>query len=292
MVSDRGNGLRGFQRREVLNIVNRQGIRWTVGDVSDRGFEALRLSAWGARRCFGPEADYVICVNSIPLDVAVQRAGPMPLGIEWIGIRPDDLPDFIRARVDASFSGGVAWKFAPVRLFPDRYEISLDNDVVLWKMPACIERWLAGGRFGILAEDVRRSLGSFDAYCGTGAWNSGIRGLPPGLDYASALRDALESHDVVLRSELDEQGLQVVAMMRCTDVDVVTVDEVSICSPIPPHHENLGACGAHFVGLNARSMSWGYGGAAPTDLIARHWDGYLPLLQKNVGISEPALSAF
>ena len=32
----------------------RLGVRWTTGDASARGFEALRLSLWGAFRLFGP----------------------------------------------------------------------------------------------------------------------------------------------------------------------------------------------------------------------------------------------
>ena len=38
------------------------GIRWTIGNVSTRGFEALRLSIWGAWKAFGPDAIYVVCV--------------------------------------------------------------------------------------------------------------------------------------------------------------------------------------------------------------------------------------
>lgn len=32
------------------------GLRWTIGDVCDYGFETLRLSVWGAWKLFWPEA--------------------------------------------------------------------------------------------------------------------------------------------------------------------------------------------------------------------------------------------
>jgi hypothetical protein len=46
-------------------VAIRLGVRWTVGDASPRGFEALRLSIWGAGRLFGTATTYVVCVNGI-----------------------------------------------------------------------------------------------------------------------------------------------------------------------------------------------------------------------------------
>jgi hypothetical protein len=56
----------------------RIGIRWTVGDVSDRGFEALRFSIAGAFKIFGSQAAYVVCVNTVPLDAVRLRLGEIP----------------------------------------------------------------------------------------------------------------------------------------------------------------------------------------------------------------------
>ena|SRR6267142_1384392 len=44
------------------------GVRWTVGDVSPQGFEALRLSILGAWRLFGSKANYAVCFNSVVLE--------------------------------------------------------------------------------------------------------------------------------------------------------------------------------------------------------------------------------
>ena len=60
------------------------GIRWTVGNVSQAGFAALRLSVWGARRAFGSEAALAICVNSLDLNQARESTGALPDDVEWI----------------------------------------------------------------------------------------------------------------------------------------------------------------------------------------------------------------
>ena len=106
------------------------GIRWTIGDVNERGFEALRLSIWGAWRAFGPDAAYVVCVNTVSPEEARARTGPVPHAVVW---RPaSDLPGFLRGHLEAGMAEGVAWKVAPLRCFPDRWELSLDNDCIFW----------------------------------------------------------------------------------------------------------------------------------------------------------------
>ncbi len=36
----------------------------------------------------------------------------------------------------------MGWKLVPLRLFPDAYELALDNDCILWEMPEGLRRWL------------------------------------------------------------------------------------------------------------------------------------------------------
>lgn len=262
----------------------RLAVRWTIGDVSPRGFEALRLSVWGAWRLFGPAADYVVCVNTVPPGEARARAGPLPDGVRWFAATADLVPAFLRARLDAEMAEGVAWKFAPLRLFPDRHELSLDNDCILWDLPAGLRAWLDAGDACLLAEDVRACFGRFADLCGPEPRNSGIRGLPPGLDLEAALRAVLAARPGLLTSELDEQGLQVAALSRTRPPHVVTVEEVTICSPFPPHLPHLGRCGAHFVGLNAHHFPWSLHGRPAEDHIRAHWERHRPALYARVGL--------
>lgn len=269
----------------------RIAIRWTIGDVSDRGFEALRLSVWGARRLFGPDATYVVCVNTLPVETARRRAGTLPPEVLWRE-NTTDVPAFIRARMDPAMAEGVGWKFAPLRLFPDRFELSLDNDCILWELPEAIRRWVEEPhtRRCVLAEDVARALGQFADLCGPGRWNSGIRGLPPGLDYEAMLhrilaeKEARDGRPVRMSSELDEQGLQAAALSRFGDPLIVRVEEVTICSPFPPHLPHLGRCGAHFVGTNAKRFPWTWNGRNGIEYTHEHWLRWRATLYERVGI--------
>lgn len=263
-------------------------LRWTIGDVSDFGFEALRLSLWGAWRIFGDQALYTVCVNTVPLEEAQARCGPAPEGVQWLSI-PRDLPPFLERFLDAGMAEGVAWKFIPLRLFPEHYEITLDNDCILWEMPEGMRRWLAQDDPDacLIAADVAPCFGQFAPFCGVEPRNSGIRGLPPGFDFAKALQDMLERHPVTLKSELDEQGLQVATVSARAAPDVVSVEDVAITSPFPPHLPDLGRGGAHFVGLNVKSAPWEVEGRNAVELIREHWQRHRPALYERVGL-EPA----
>jgi hypothetical protein len=266
------------------------GLRWTIGAVSDRGFEALRLSVWGARALFGPEAAFLICCNTLPLAEAQAKAGPLPADVEWRD-NTGGLPEWIRAHIGPGMAEGVGWKFSPLRAFPDRFEISLDNDCILWDLPQALRLWLQGGEADrcVLAEDVRPAFGQFAPECGEAPRNSGIRGLPPGFDLEAALRRALDTRaeaagqPVLLQSELDEQGLQVAALSHPRPPLVVGVEEVTICSPFWPHRPELGRCGAHFVGLNARHIAWNYYDRPADDWMREHWQRHRPALGRHTG---------
>jgi hypothetical protein len=269
--------------------VTQIGLRWTVGDVSERGFAALGLSVWGAHRLFGPDAAFLICCNTVPLADAQARTGPLPPSVRWQD-GGSALPDWLLPHLGPGMAEGVAWKFSPLRAFPDRFELSLDNDCILWDWPQALRDWLGGGGDRcVLAEDVRPAFGQFAPDCGEAPRNSGIRGLPPGFDLAAALRGALAARGaaqgapVVLLSELDEQGLQVAALSRHAPPLVVRTEEVSICSPFWPHQPEFGRCGAHFVGLNARHIAWNYYDRPADDWMRDHWQRHLPALRRNTG---------
>ena len=267
------------------------GVRWTIGDVSERGFEALRLSVWGAWRVFGPRARYVVCVNNVPLPVARSRTGPLPAGVDWRDAT-HDLPAFLRPLLGPGMAQGTGWKLAPLRCFAGLHEISLDNDCILWSAPQALREWLAGDspRACVMAEDVQACYGQFAPQCpGQPPCNAGIRGLPPGFDLEAALREAIaqreQALDAPLRfdSELDEQGLQVTALSAEEPLKVVSLRDVTVCSPFHPHLPELGHCGAHFVGLNARSIAWDYYDRPADEWMTQHWARHRPVLYERTG---------
>ncbi len=258
-------------------------IRWTIGDVNPRGFAALRASVSGARRLFGPDARYRIYVNTCALDDARARCGELPAGVEWVPADPR-VPAWLAGVLDSGMAEGVAWKLVPVRAFPDDHELALDNDVVLWAMPRAIRDWLDGRTPFVVAEDVRACFGRFAALCGARPLNSGVRGLPPGFDLEAALQRVLARCPGTLRRELDEQGLQVAALLASGPTGVVELDDVTICSPFPPHQPHLGRAGAHFVGLNTRRLGFQFEGRDAEVVRAEHWDAHAAEIARRVGL--------
>lgn len=266
-------------------MTGKLGVRWTIGDVSPRGFEALRLSIHGAVQVFGPEAAYVVYVNTLSVAAARRRTGPTPRRVAWRAA-PTELSPVVRDRLGPDMAQGVAWKLAPLRAFPDRHELALDNDVILWALPEAVARWLAGAPDDrLLAEDVVAAHGAFAELCGPAPRNSGIRGVPPGFSLAQAFARVLEMAPRALASELDEQGLQVAALSLDKPPLVVRTSEVSICSPFWPHQWGLGRCGAHFVGLNARALPWRYYDRPATEVRIEHWAHHRAELYARVGLS-------
>ena len=263
-------------------------IRWTVGDVSPAGFEALRLSVHGAFRLFGPKARYVVCVNSLAPEEARRRAGPVPSQVTWRRIA-GHLPAALRPFLDSGMSEGTAWKLVPLRIDPDAFELALDNDVILWRLPEALRRWLAEPKAGhrVIASDVTPAHGAFADLCGSEPRNSGIRGLPPGFDFGAEVAGILAEHPAALVSELDEQGLQIAAISRHGKPLAVSTDEVSICSPFHPHSPKRGTCGAHYVGLNARDIPWTYYDRSAIEVRLEHWRKHRPALYDLVGLEAP-----
>jgi hypothetical protein len=268
------------------------GIRWTVGNVSARGFEALQLSIWGAWRIFGSEAAYCVCVNTIGLDRARAMTGELPLPITWRDTTME-IPSVVREHMDAGMAEGCGWKLAPLRLFPSCYELSLDNDCILWDLPEALRVWLSGEQPGrcVMAQDVKACFGQFSGQCGGKALNAGIRGLPPSFNLDDALGIALRrrqaelGESVMLSSELDEQGLQTAALSLRGEPLVVTLEEVTVCSPFWPHLPHLGRCGAHFVGLNAPHIAWRYYDRPADEWMTEHWEKHKPVLCERVGLA-------
>lgn len=267
------------------------GIRWTVGDVSSRGWEALRLSIYCAVRLFRGDARFVVCVNSVSMAEARKRTGPVPPEVEWRCVTAAEIPSVLVEHLNPEMAEGVGWKLAPLQVFADRHEIALDNDCLLWAMPVALQAFLGRQDATLLAEDIERCLGQFDDTDVPGAINSGIRSLPPGFDLGHALAEALAERQtrtgspVLLRSELDEQGLQAAALHRRSPCLVVSREEVSICSPFWPRQMELGSCGAHFVGLNAKHIPWNYFDRSGDHVRREHWDLLRPVLYRKAGLA-------
>ena len=171
--------------------------------------------------------------------------------------------------------------------------MSLDNDVILWRLPRAVEQWLASDdpAASLIAADTRPAFGQFAGLCGDAPRNSGIRGLGLALDFEAALADVLRLHPARLQSELDEQGKQKAALKMSCEPLVVETADVSICSPFHPHNPDPGACVAHFVGLITRVMPWSYYDRPATEVRLEHWLNLRAELYARLGLPFEAARA-
>lgn len=295
---------------------DRLAIRWTVGDVRERGFEMLRLSLVCAFHLFGPETKYIVCVNTLQIEEAQRRTGELPIhvsaNVEWRRVTRDDLaPQLVQWLGDGEhgYIEGMGWKLAPLRTYPERYELAIDNDCILWGLPAGMRHWLTELRSFLFAEDADRCFGAFDPQCdaalashGVRGMNAGIRGLPPGVDLGEALTLALTQADsdarrltgkpLDLSGEIEEQGLQAAAMAKLPELlggplHLVRLSEVNLCSPFWPKTPDFGTCGAHFIGMNARHIPWDYYDRPADEWLAEHWQRSRPELYARAGLPLP-----
>ncbi|GAA3750190.1 hypothetical protein [Terriglobus aquaticus] len=298
-----------------MNVPNadRLAVRWTIGSVRDRGFEMLRLSIHCATRLFGPEAEYLVCVNELTVEEARRRTGSVPDHVQWQAVTRADLAPQLATWLGNGEHGyieGMGWKLAPLRTFPDRYELAIDNDVILWDLPAGMRQWLSEPASYLFAEDADRCFGAFDPQLdsaiktlGVRGLNAGVRGLPPGIDLGQALTLALTQADsdarrltckpLDLSGEIEEQGLQAAAMARLPELHggtlhLVRLAEVNLSSPFWPKTPNFGTCGAHFIGMNARHIPWDYFDRPADDWLAEHWARSRPTLYDRAELALPS----
>jgi hypothetical protein len=216
----------------------------------------------------------------------MERTGRMPFDVQWHQAE-SLIPWWLPATTDAAFAEGVAWKLAPVRLFHKIHELSLDNDVILWRLPLELECWLSAPDACLISQDVWGCFGAFAHLCGSEPRNSGIRGLPPDLDYEIVLHKVLNDCPASLAAEVDEQGFQVAALLRAgRALHVVRTEEVTICSPFPPHQQHLGTCGAHFVGLNTKFTRWMKDGRPGHEHLRDHWYAHRAVVKHLCGLVE------
>jgi hypothetical protein len=266
------------------------GVRWHIGERTSRTYLALRLSILGAWQAFGDSADYAVTVDTLDVAEAQRRVGTLTAPVRWHAV-DGLLPDMIQERFDPGLADGTAWKLAPVRVFPDLPELSLEPDCILWSIPPAVRGWLSDAENSfLLADDVRPRFGKFWAFCGGELKSARILGLPPGFDFDAAMAQILDATRGTLSSELEVNGLQVAAVTDSGQAHVVSSEDVSICSPFSPDWPHLGRFGAQFMRLEPRRVDFHHEGRPAIDVAAEHFDAHVLTVAAAVGLRQPHLA--
>lgn len=226
-------------------------IRWTFGETTARptspqAINMLRTSVKLAKRLF-PSASLFICHNNLSLEMAkkVLSIGRRN-GVELI-----DVTRMLPKNLRKCQKKNSWWKYALPRMDHNRYEILVDNDVVLWKIPPTVLRGIrdgalvaltdAGGRFyGDLSDKIREADPELTL-------NAGLLGMPPGF---CPNFDLLEG--VTLRDWFhSEQGFTAMNfILHQGPKYLVPLDEVQQLNihRIPPEELLSSYSGGHFCG--------------------------------------------
>jgi hypothetical protein len=176
-------------------------IRWTMGDWPGRRFhpqayEMLACSVAYARKVF-PDAQLVVATNNLTpegesrVHVTCSAYGAWALPCEeWL---PGQVHHGKHVSSTNPNDRNTWWKYAPLRVAPDEHELVLDNDVILWRVPAAVRAWLDDDSTMLLAGDETPTewTDSNQPYGGYGGFMkenhpslslcSNIIGWPPGV---------------------------------------------------------------------------------------------------------------
>ncbi len=246
-------------------MTRRLCVRWTIGDLLPYGIEALRLSVWGAFRCFGDGARYVIGVHDVAPARAQALVRGLPDAVAWQRVDPSQLPSWLRR---ADVSPRFALRFAPVLLDREdreRAELRLDRGCVLFATPPTVAAWL---------DDPNPRACALLADHG-GEPNTTLRGAGRGFDLEEALRETLREAPRALRSREDAERLE--------------LDALSLLEPprlVPPREVDVTELGSHGVRL-APPLD-GSAPSAPRDRA--RWEHTLAELHARLGVPRPARS--
>lgn len=170
-----------------------------MGDFPARRFhrQALGMLAVSMVSVRGllPDAQLVVATNSLTeawqseVERLAGRLGAHVFECEsWL---PADVSH--DSESDALNNRNCWWKFAPFRLDPDGHELVVDNDVVLWRVPRSVLRWLDADGVWLGNGDLesgewtssRQSYGTYLSWMRRHfpqvSFSSGMMGWPPGF---------------------------------------------------------------------------------------------------------------
>lgn len=201
-------------------------VRWTVGDCNEDGLAVLAESLWRARLAFGADFDYLVCSNAQQFrSQVIELASAYDIEViepSWgdYPLPPHTCPPGPRGRL------GSFWKMCPPRVRLDAHEIILDNDVIIRRLPQAIDAFLSGNR-PLMATEPCLPYSKYYRFAPPDpSLNSGVIGLPPGLDFGAELLRTWRACDAMapLLSP-DEQGLIGVTLGR---LDVIRLSHEEV----------------------------------------------------------------
>ena len=228
-------------------------IRWTFGETkarqtSPQAWDMLECSLKSAGLLF-PKAERIICYNNLTNDVKdiisrLARENSVNL-LDASELLPSSLRN---VGVKNSW-----WKYAPPRCAVEKYEIVMDNDLVLWKSPPTLLRGIKEQALVALTDAKGQYYGDFlEVIARSGSkleLNAGLVGMPPGFTVN------LEGLKEMVHTDFfhSEQGFTAINFMNYPGKKyLIPLEEVTQLNVIVSKPEELVSryCGGHFCGCS------------------------------------------
>lgn len=228
-------------------------IRWTFGETrarktSAQAWDMLECSLKFARFLFS-NADYVVCYNNLTREVRdiVERIS------RENGAHALDVSEMLPPNLRINEVKNSWWKYSPTRIAVDKYEIVMDNDVVLWELPPTLLQAIETRSLVALTDATGQYYGDFHEAVirsnPTLRLNAGLVGMPEG--YAIDLENLKDKTFTDFFHS--EQGFTALNFINYRgNKTLVPTDQVPQLNACSINGEELISeyCGGHFCGCS------------------------------------------
>jgi hypothetical protein len=219
-------------------------VRWTVGNVSEEGLECLERSAINFINFYKDQFDYFICFNNIDAKK-----------LNWskkLNIRLIDQKDHLDSLDIMPLDGNPCWKIYPPRLDINKYEIFIDNDLVLYKK-IDLEKIIENNNF-FITQALEKNYGSFNKIIKSEPnLNTGFFGIAKKFDFKKEINKLIKKFNVNWnQGHFEEQGI-VSYIIKKQKYGIIDLNKLYVCFG----DYQLAKNGFHFAGLNvANKKRW------------------------------------
>jgi hypothetical protein len=227
-------------------------IRWTIGDVSDYGFLCLEKSVELMKRLLGSKCNYAICHNNLN-ENQLKKLPNVDILINskfYLNIYPVNVPKEKKYNNSSMF-----WKLYPARIRKECHEIIIDNDILIYKLPEKIIKFLNSNHVILTESHTRSYSGILKEIIPYGFnINSGIIGLPPNYDFENDIKETIKNHKIKWEDHTSEQTL-VAYILSKKNCEIINKKEIYINFDCHKEKIILGTCGVHMCGLNGTNKN-------------------------------------
>lgn len=221
-------------------------IRWTLGNVSEDGFDVFLESIKSWKRFYG-DLSFIVCYNEA-ISKHVNKIIEMKIpALNQMQEYNDNVQKYLWK---PSLCG---WKLYPPRLNLNSYEIFCDNDIILTKKINIIDEFLHSNMV-FSCSAISRCFGCFDKFIPEGLkFNNGLFGIPPFFDLELKIKEMqIMSGNENWLDFFDEQGIVSSIFLKHHNFQTISMNEIYNCS-IEFKYCN----GIHFCGINrGENDSW------------------------------------